>query len=281
MYAFRVSPHVENLIKECAARLITSGVPVSQSVFFFECGGSSRFGYCKKGDAKGASGFEYSIAINKYIVNDKDISDTVAHELLHTIKTAKNHDANWKYWANFVSRNTPFTITVRANIKLQPAAYKNNSRKKVFPVEQYDENTMNILECPLCHDKIAVKKTVKPDKYGQSEYLCRKCHKPYFFTVPSPSVAYVRARKTKTRRRYYIGQNNRVRRRPFFENNALCHQKSLQQTVYILFHDLPRNRELKLAAARKIPLFPCKIRHIRRIQVFQINSKYYEKRSIK
>ena len=98
-------------------------MPVSQSVFFFECGGSSRFGYCKKGDAKGASGFEYSIAINKYIVNDKDISDTVAHELLHTIKTAKNHDANWKYWANFVSRNTPFTITVRANIKLQPAAY--------------------------------------------------------------------------------------------------------------------------------------------------------------
>ena len=53
--------------------------------------GTSRFGYCKKGDAKGASGFEYSIAINKYIVNDKDISDTVAHELLHTIKTAKNH----------------------------------------------------------------------------------------------------------------------------------------------------------------------------------------------
>ena len=92
MYAFRVSPHVENLIKECAARLITLGVPVSQSVFFFECGGSSRFGYCKKGDAKGASGFEYSIAINKYIVNDKDISNTVAHELLHTIKTAKNHD---------------------------------------------------------------------------------------------------------------------------------------------------------------------------------------------
>lgn len=43
----------------------------------------------QKGDAKGASGFEYSIAINKYIVNDKDISDTVAHELLHTIKTAK------------------------------------------------------------------------------------------------------------------------------------------------------------------------------------------------
>lgn len=195
MYAFRVSPHVENLIKECAARLITSGVPVSQSVFFFECGGSSRFGYCKKGDAKGASGFEYSIAINKYIVNDKDISDTVAHELLHTIKTAKNHDANWKYWANFVSRNTPFTITVRANIKLQPAAYKNNSRKKVFRVEQYDKNTMNILECPLCHDKIAVKKTVKPDKYGQSEYLCRKCHKPYFFTVPSPSVAYMSARE--------------------------------------------------------------------------------------
>lgn len=63
MYAFRVSPHVENLIKECAARLITSGVPVSQSVFFFECGGSSRFGYCKKGDAKGASGFEYSIVL--------------------------------------------------------------------------------------------------------------------------------------------------------------------------------------------------------------------------
>lgn len=195
MYAFRVSPHVENLIKECAARLNTLGVPVSQSVFFFECGGSSRFGYCKKGDAKGASGFEYSIAINKYIVNDKDISDTVAHELLHTIKTAKNHDANWKYWATFVSRNTPFTITVRANIKLQPAAYKNNSRKKVFPVEQYDENTMNILECPLCHDKIAVKKTVKPDKYGQSEYLCKKCHKPYFFTVPSPSVAYMSARE--------------------------------------------------------------------------------------
>lgn len=34
MYAFRVSPHVENLIKECAARLITLGVPVSQSVSF-------------------------------------------------------------------------------------------------------------------------------------------------------------------------------------------------------------------------------------------------------
>ncbi|UKI51529.1 MAG: hypothetical protein L6V79_04705 [Clostridium sp.] len=141
MYAFRVSPHVENLINECAARLITSGVPVSQSVFFFSNAAEVHDSdTAKKGDAKGASGFEYSIAINKYIVNDKDISDTVAHELLHTIKTAKNHDANWKYWANFVSRNTPFTITVRANIKLQPAAYKKIIPEKgFFPVEQYDE----------------------------------------------------------------------------------------------------------------------------------------------
>jgi len=195
MYAFKVSPHTENLIKECAARLIDSGVPVSRSVFFFECKGSSRFGYCKNGDAKGAKGFEYSIAINKYIVHDEDILNTVAHELLHTIKTAKNHDANWKYWANFVNRNTPYTITVRANIKLYDEAYKNNSRKKVFPVEQYDEHSMNILECPMCHDKIAVKKTVKPDKYGQSEYLCRKCHKPLFFVVPSSPVENMSARE--------------------------------------------------------------------------------------
>ena len=159
MYAFRVSPHVENLIKECAARLNTLGVPVSQSVFFFECGGSSRFGYCKKGDAKGASGFEYSIAINKYIVNDKDISDTVAHELLHTIKTAKNHDANWKYWANFVSRNTPFTITVRANIKLQPAAYKNNSRK----------NVQRIAECSPCSLKRSSDWIIKEENHDDKQ----------------------------------------------------------------------------------------------------------------
>ena len=51
------------------------------------------------------------------------------------------------------------------------------------------------LEPNRLDDKIAVKKTVKPDKYGQSEYLCRKCHKPYFFTVPSSGVAYMSARE--------------------------------------------------------------------------------------
>lgn len=118
-------------------------------------------------------------------------------------------------------------------------------------------------------------KTVKPDKYGQSEYLCRKCHKPYFFTVPSPSVAYMSARENKNSSAILYRAEYPCPTTIFFESNALCHQKSLQQTVYILFHDLPRNRELKLAAARKIPLFPYKIRHFRRIQVFQIISRNF------
>ncbi|UKI13808.1 MAG: hypothetical protein L6V85_06420 [Clostridiales bacterium] len=44
----------------------------------------------QKGDAKGASGFEYSIAINKYIVNDKDIfGHRRARTSAHDKKTAK------------------------------------------------------------------------------------------------------------------------------------------------------------------------------------------------
>lgn len=183
MYVFKVAPHVENLIKECIARLTSIGVPISTSILFYECKGSTHYGFCKYGFDANETGYEFAIAINKYIVEDRDVSDTIAHELLHTVKSTNNHDKNWKYWAKFVNENTPYRVTVRSNKTLADSAYK-NSRKKVFPFSQYDEKTMTVIECPLCHNKICVKKSVLPDEYGMSKYLCAKCRKPFVFSLP-------------------------------------------------------------------------------------------------
>ncbi|UKI13807.1 MAG: hypothetical protein L6V85_06415 [Clostridiales bacterium] len=118
---------------------------------------------------------------------------------------------------------------------------------------------MNILECPLCHHKIAVKKTVKPDKYGQSEYLCRKCHKPYFFTVQSPSVAYMSAREKQKLVGDIISGRITVSDDDLFESNALCHQKNLCNKLFIYYFttfpeivntNLPRREKFRFFLVR-------------------------------
>lgn len=50
------------------------------------------------------------------IGTDKDIKDTIIHEILHTFDDTIGHKAKWKYYANYVNRKTDYNISRLGNI---------------------------------------------------------------------------------------------------------------------------------------------------------------------
>lgn len=41
---------------------------------------------------------------------DKDIKDTIIHEILHTFNDTRGHDVKWKYYAEYVNSKTDYNI---------------------------------------------------------------------------------------------------------------------------------------------------------------------------
>lgn len=49
--------------------------------------------------------------------SDKDIKNTIMHELLHCYKECRGHDYMWKHYASIVNRKLGYNITRLANVR--------------------------------------------------------------------------------------------------------------------------------------------------------------------
>ena len=58
------------------------------------------------------------IEVSKHLfeVEDKYMITTLIHEILHTFKDARGHDAKWKWYAKQISDHTEYTISVCSGI---------------------------------------------------------------------------------------------------------------------------------------------------------------------
>lgn len=176
-YKFNLGERLEIIVKECISQLIVLGVPISKSIYFSTNGGFSYYGRTHYGaKIKNKYGSDYFITINRFIEQEKDIKNTVVHELLHTVKGGMCHSGAWKKWKLFINQNTDLKITILSKVKLAKEAYKN---KKVFEFKEYNPSTMDLLECPECKAKLCVKKGTCKTKDGKCKYLCSKCKKRF------------------------------------------------------------------------------------------------------
>ncbi len=176
-YFFELDEKVSFLVKECIVKLKQLNVPISDSIYFAFNGGYSYYGRTRsKPRTKKCKGYEFYITVNRFLLSEKDIKNTIVHELLHTVPSGMNHHGNWRKWAKFVNANSEYKITVFSKSKLQKEAYK---RKKVFSEKDYDPLLMDIVECPECKKRVCFKKGLLLNKDGKIRYLCAKCRKPF------------------------------------------------------------------------------------------------------
>ena len=180
MYGFAVNSKLKQMIVECLQLLNELQVPISQSIYFKECKGFSRFGYCKK-NTKTASvkerAYQYTVAINRYFLHDEDCKTTIVHELLHTVGSKLGHLGDWKKWATFVNAHTPYNVERTASFELQPIAYRNRK----ISTSNYDPATMDVAQCPKCHMRIYIKKERGVVAKGATKYICKKCKQRIFY----------------------------------------------------------------------------------------------------
>lgn len=183
MYYYKnISDEDKALILEGIRVLNDLNVPISEEAIFVYCHGSSRFGWCGKDKE-----YKFRIAINEDIKNDEKKINTIIHELLHTIpnETYTMHGGNWKKYADYVSNNTNFKITV--SDKYLKIDYK---PKKIISFEK--------CICPICNKIFDIKSS---KIHGNvSDYRCKKCNKILYKTIPDSPLKEM----TINERQYYI-----------------------------------------------------------------------------
>ena len=150
-------------------------IPVSQNISFKTNTGFSRFGFCKRVKKED----NYVVAINKWFLDEKDLKETIMHELIHTVDGCYNHGKNFHKYADMIKSAYGLNVTVIGNYKLDERAYKNrNSKRKVFETNEFDPNKMILMYCPSCLREFAIKKDTV--KFG-SRWVCKKCRVKLLF----------------------------------------------------------------------------------------------------
>ena len=210
MYKYNISHDHQLLVERALSILEQLNAPITDSAIFIYCHGLSRFGWCAKDKE-----YQFKIAVNENIRDDIFIN-TAIHELLHTIPNDNYspHKGNWKYWANIVSNNTPYKMTVCDDIS------KINYKKKI------DTTPRVICECPICHTKSEIKKTKIHNL--QSQYFCGECHKILYSVLPDSPL-----------------KNMSIIERKAFIGLALKKFLSLDEIFnYVIYADLEDTRKL-------------------------------------
>ena len=163
--------HIE-LINKAIDVCNSLNAPIAKNVYFKYCIGCSRYGWCRfDGDL-----MKYVIAINKYIIEDNEFIRTTIHELLHTINNYdySPHKGEWKRWAEIISNNSKYKITVTSTKKLKKEAYS--------IVDKRENEPKTICYCPFCRRKYYVK--TKSIYKHKSTYYCNYCKKDLYDELP-------------------------------------------------------------------------------------------------
>lgn len=167
MYFFTTNEKYNELIKEGIEICNKLSIPISDSVIFKLSTGRTHFGYCILDKE-----YKYKIFINKNIVSNEKIINTVIHELLHTIPNEgfKPHKGNWEKYAKIVSDNTKYKITVSDKAELI-----NYSAGKPKPVKR--------CFCPICGE--IFESPINKIYLGRSYYYCKYHLKYYYEEYPN------------------------------------------------------------------------------------------------
>lgn len=146
-----MSIKIDSSIPKSVADVIRDGYnkvsalwPISHSVSFISNKGKSRNGYCKK-----LSSNSFVIAINKEIVQPKDILNVVVHELLHSYPTVfpQGHKGEWVKRAQIV--NKLYDLHVKRT--------NNYERSKTYTTRP----TKYLIWCTGCHHEWSYTRTPK------------------------------------------------------------------------------------------------------------------------
>lgn len=112
----------------------------------------------------------YKIEISKFILSDrKQLTNTIYHELLHTVEGCMNHGKKWKALADKVNRtyNVEITRTAIANQEMKEEQLKRAKYKAVCQKcgkEIYRQRISNFIKnparysCVVCRGKFKVEK---------------------------------------------------------------------------------------------------------------------------
>ena len=135
MYSYNNVPaHIQELIKDCIKKCEEVGIPISKNIDFFMMKGERTYGDCTKSSVYD----ECKIRISKYLVDDKDICNTIFHELLHSCRNCHGHGGQWQMYGKVIERNFGYPIT-RCSHQTTVNSVA-SSRRKYYTREEYLDN---------------------------------------------------------------------------------------------------------------------------------------------
>ncbi|CRH92175.1 SprT-like family protein [Peptoniphilus asaccharolyticus DSM 20463] len=115
------------------------------------------------------SDFDFEIRITKYIANEQALKNTIAHEILHSVKGCFNHQKKWKAMAEKVNSKYGYNITrlgdiSEANVKPKYIVVCKNCGleykyfKKGKVIKYLEANSKNI-KCGKCRGELELIRT--------------------------------------------------------------------------------------------------------------------------
>lgn len=151
----------EKLIKE----LKNIGIPISNHIEDVKINtrAKARFGACKA--TKTVLGKRFTIEISSEILDcsEKEVSEIIIHELLHTCPGCFNHGKKWKLYSEVVYQKMGYKIKTTQK-------YEDFGLEKPQPREQ----AKYVIKCKGCGVEFHRKRTCKLVK-NPEKYRCGKC----------------------------------------------------------------------------------------------------------
>lgn len=147
------------LMAEMIASLTSLGIPLSKRIVpevKVNTRAKKRLGCCI------LQSYVYTIEISQFVLSDEQLlRETMAHELLHTCKSCRNHGERWKQYAAIVNKELGYNIS--RTVKIEGG-----------DVRLREEANKYLLVCTSCGTEIwraRMSKTIK----SPWRYRCGKC----------------------------------------------------------------------------------------------------------
>ncbi len=140
----KTDERLKNIVYTVVRELESVGITCPSRVLVKPSSAYSRYGWCKSNRFKSGETvnpklpFDFVIGISTHIVNDKDVKDVVAHELLHAVAMSggqwqRPHQLQWKQMAKYVNSVLGYNVqTTGKNIQVDGAPKRRRQRRVFF-----------------------------------------------------------------------------------------------------------------------------------------------------
>jgi predicted SprT family Zn-dependent metalloprotease len=122
------------------------------------------------------------INVSSWLLKDfsnKDIKNTIMHELLHCLKGCNNHGSRWQMYANIVNKKLGYNVKRLANVSA--LCDKNNIDKVAFNNDRY-KYKITCKSCNHVHYAMRITTRIK-NYYVNNNMLCGVCRNRHFEIV--------------------------------------------------------------------------------------------------